>query len=84
MAATVHRSLGLLFALTLLLPTLRADDSAEIHQVVGAVATALSSGDPAMAMSSFSKKCPDYDTLSKDFVAAHGRLLGFESNHLHR
>ena len=69
MAATVHRPLGVLLALTLLLPAMRADDSADVHQVVGSVATALSSGDPAMAMSSFSKKCSDYDTLSKDFEA---------------
>jgi hypothetical protein len=72
MAATVPRSLWLLLALTFLLPRARADDSADIHVVVGAVATALSSGDPALAISPFSKKCPDYDTLNNDFQALTG------------
>jgi hypothetical protein len=51
---------------------LRADDSADIHQVVANVATALSSGDPAMAISSFSKSYTDHDKLSDDFEALTG------------
>ncbi len=48
---------------------LRADDSADVHAVIGAVGEALSSGDPALAMSWFSKSCPDYQKLSDDFTA---------------
>ena len=47
----------------------RADDSADVHQVVGAVAEALSSGDAALAIDSFSKSCADYDKIRDDFSA---------------
>ena len=47
----------------------RADDDADVHSVIGDVANALSAGDPADAMSGFSKKCPNYQRLSEDFEA---------------
>ena len=48
---------------------LRADDSADVHAVIGALGEAMSSGDAALAMSWFSKSCPDYQKLSDDFAA---------------
>ena len=48
---------------------LSADDSADVHQVVSGVATALASGNPALAMSAFGKSYPSYATLSSDFDA---------------
>ena len=75
MAVTGHRSrlAGLLIVSVLAWSVpLCADDAADIHAAIGSVATALSSGDPAQAMSAFSKSCGDYGKLSELFDALTG------------
>lgn len=69
-AIGLSRRLAWLAALLLCAGALRADDLAEMHSVIGDMATALSNGDAALAISSVSKKCADYEKLSDDF----GRL----------
>ena len=49
--------------------TLQADDSADVHHVIGDLAEALSGDEPTQAMSYFSKKCPAYDKLRGYFEA---------------
>jgi hypothetical protein len=51
---------------------LRADDSGDVHQVIGDVAKAISAGEVSQAMSGFSKKCADYGKLSDDFDGLTG------------
>jgi hypothetical protein len=53
----------------------RADDSADVHQVIGDVANALSSGEVTQAMAGFSKKCVNYDKLSECFEALAGAFF---------
>lgn len=75
MAATGHRNRFAVLMLASLLASavqLRADDSADIHAAIGEVATALSSGDPALAMRAFSKSYTDYDQLSNYFDSLTG------------
>jgi len=43
-----------------------------VHQVIGDVGEALSSGNAAQAIGFFSKSCPNYDKLSADFAALCG------------
>ena len=59
----------LICALAVATPSLRADDSADVHEVIGAVADALSNSDAPLALSWFSKSCPDYQKLSDEFSA---------------
>ena len=49
-----------------------ADDSADIHTLIGDIPQALESGDAALAMNSFSKSYPDYDKLNSYFQALTG------------
>lgn len=44
-----------------------ADDAADVHGAIGAMADALSDGDAALAISSLSKSCADYQKLGDDF-----------------
>ena len=74
MAATGLRFRIAALAVGLLLAAnhLRADDSADIHTAIAGVATALSNGEPALAMAAFSKSYCDYDKLSGYFEALDG------------
>ena len=69
MAAIGHNSRVAFVAVALLLAAgdLCADDSADIHSEIAGAATALSNGEPALAMSAFSKSYADYDKLSAYF-----------------
>ncbi len=50
----------------------RADDSSDVHSVIGDVANALSAGEVTQAMAGFSKKCANYDKLNEYFDALTG------------
>ena len=64
MAATALRT-----ALVLLVaPLLRADQAADVRAQLGAVATALTAGNPAEAMTPFDKTYADYGKLSNYFA----------------
>jgi len=65
MAATGRR----VFLLALICTIAHADDSADIHRVIGDMANAISAGEVSQAMSGFSKKYANYDKLSDDFDA---------------
>jgi len=69
MAATGRRAFLLAVAACAIA---RADDSADVHQVIGDMANAISAGEVSQAMSGFSKKCADYDKLSNYFDALSG------------
>lgn len=78
MAVTARRALilSLLFCTMIM----RADDSANIHEVIGDMANALSAGDAAQAISFVSKKCENYDRLMKQFDAVTGAY--YVENHI--
>ncbi len=63
--AAIVRKLSLL--LLILASAAWADSSAEIRGVLGDMANALSDGDPALAVTSLSQSCVDYQKLNDDF-----------------
>jgi hypothetical protein len=68
--AVIGRRAVLLGALLCLIA--RADDSADVHRVIGDLANAISAGEVSQAMSGFSKKCADYGKLNDYFDALAG------------
>jgi hypothetical protein len=72
MAATGHKTRLAVLTLACCLAgpvSLCADDSADIHTLIGDIPQALESGDAALAMNSFSKSYPDYDKLNSYYQA---------------
>lgn len=63
MAATALKTALILVAL----PLLRADQSADVRACVQTIATSLSAGNTAQAMTAFDKSYAHYDTLSDYF-----------------
>ena len=65
--AAIERSISALIALLVLVWPLQADRAADVRSEISYIATALSSGNPADAMTPFDKSFANYDKLGSYF-----------------
>jgi hypothetical protein len=62
------RSLAIAALLSFLAAAARADQAADLRELVMQVSNAISAGNAPDAISAFSKSCKDYDKLQRDFT----------------